>query len=404
MAQSKNGLSVNAYPPHLSTRSRALALAGLFLVALNLRPALTSVAPVLSRIGADLGLASIGLGLLTTLPVLCLGLAAPLAPRLARRIGSERAILVVLCVLAMALLMRPYFGSIGLFTGTAVAGGAIGIMGVLLPGLVKRNFPARIGIMTGLYTVALNLGASLGAGITEPLRLTFSGDWRPALAFWFIPAIIAALVWLTQTRSSHVPTTRKHKKRSLRHEPLAWQVTAYMGLQSSLAYIVFGWLPTILADRGMSSVAAGAALSISILIQVITAILAPTFGARMRDQRVVITAAMLATLVGLMGCIYAPMSGIWLWIVLLGLGQGGAFSMALTLLALRASDPETADELSSMAQGIGYIIAACGPLAIGLIYQFTGSWSATGILIGVIGLCATVAGLGAGRDRLVGDG
>lgn len=383
---------------------RIMALAGLFLVALNLRPALTSVAPVLSQIGTDFGLDSVGQGVLTTLPVLCLGLAAPLAPRLARRIGSERAVLGVLGILTLALLGRPYFNAIGLFIGTAIAGGAIGIMGVLLPGLVKRNFPGSIGLMTGLYTVALNVGASFGAGITEPLRLTFGDDWRPALAFWFTPAVIAAVVWFTQVRSSHVPTVRTHRRRGLRGDPLAWQVTAYMGLQSSLAYIVFGWLPTILADRGMSAVMAGAALSISILIQVITAIVAPTFGVRMRDQRALLAVVMVVTLIGLMGCIYAPMSSVWLWIVLLGLGQGGTFSMALTLLALRAADPETADELSSMAQGIGYVIAACGPLAVGLIYQFFGSWSATGGLLGAIGLIAIVAGLGAGRDRLVGDG
>src|SRR5699024_2478679 len=134
-----------------------LTLAGLLLVALNLRPALTSVAPVLSRIGHDFGLDSVGEGALTTLPVLCLGLAAPLAPRVARRFGSERAVLGVLGILTLAMLVRPYGGIVTLFVGTAIAGAAIGIMGVLLPGLVKRDFPGSIGLMTGLYTVALNL-------------------------------------------------------------------------------------------------------------------------------------------------------------------------------------------------------------------------------------------------------
>lgn len=257
-----------------SSARQLLTLAGLLLVALNLRPALTSVAPVLTRIGHDLGLASAGEGLLTTLPVLCLGLAAPLAPRLARRIGPERAVLAVLLVLAIALIGRPYVGTTGLFVGTAIAGAAIGIMGVLLPGLVKRDFPA-------------------------------------------------------------------------------------------------------------------------------TAIIAPAIGTRMRDQRPVITTVMIITLIGLAGCIYAPITSIWLWIVILGLGQGGAFAMALTLLALRAADSETAAELSGMAQGIGYVTAACGPLAVGLIHQFFGGWSAIGVLIGVIGAGAIAAGLGAGRDRLV---
>jgi len=384
-----------------SNGQRWLTLAGLLLVALNLRPALTSVAPVLTRIGQDLELSSAGQGVLTTLPVLCLGLAAPLAPRIARRIGSERAVLAVLALLTVAMILRPYIGGAGLFVGTAIAGASIGIMGVLLPGLVKRDFPRNVGFMTGLYTVALNLGASLGAGITEPMRLAFGDYWQPALAVWFTPALVAGLVWKLQMRAKHQSDQRKRGNRRLHHNLLAWQVTLYMGLQSSLAYIVFGWLPTILADRGMAPVAAGAALSVSILFQVITAIVAPTFGTRMRDQRAVITLSMIVATIGLMGCIYAPINSAWFWIVVLGLGQGGTFSLALTLLALRASDAETANELSGMAQGVGYIIAACGPLAIGMIHQYFNNWSAIGVLIGLIGAGATAAGLGAGRDRWV---
>lgn len=387
-----------------STVRRLLTLAGLLLVALNLRPALTSISPVLTRIGHDLGLASAGEGVLTTLPVLCLGMAAPLAPRLARRIGPERAVLAVLLLLAVALIGRPYVGVIGLFIGTAIAGGAIGVMGVLLPGLVKRDFPGNVGVMTGLYTMALNLGAALAAGTTEPLRQLLGNAWRPALAFWLVPAVIAALAWLAQMHTVRKPRPSSGARRRVHRDPLAWQVTAFMGLQSSLAYTVFGWLPTILADRGMAPVAAGLALSISILVQVSTAIIAPAIGTRMRDQRMVITTVMSVTVIGLLGCIYAPIASVWLWIVVLGLGQGGAFSMALTLLALRAADSETAAELSGMAQGLGYIAAACGPLAIGLIHQWFGSWSAIGVLIGIIGVAAITAGLGAGRDRLITGG
>ncbi|WP_415752834.1 CynX/NimT family MFS transporter [Salinisphaera hydrothermalis] len=398
------------FTPALMTDSRAasgpatrrlLTLAGLLLVALNLRPALTSVSPVLTRIGHDLGLASAGQGVLTTLPVLCLGLAAPLAPRLARRIGPERAVLAVLIVLAFALIVRPYTATAGLFLGTAVAGGAIGVMGVLLPGLVKRDFPNSIGLMTGLYTMALNLGASLAAGATEPLRLAFGDDWRAALAFWLAPAVIAAVAWIAQMHAVAKPRTGTGGPKRLYRDPLAWQVTAFMGLQSSLAYIVFGWLPTILADRGMAPVTAGLALSISILVQVASALVAPAIGARMRDQRAVLCVVLATTLAGLAGCLYAPIASIWLWIVVLGLGQGGSFSMALTLLALRAPDAETASELSGMAQGVGYVTAAFGPLAVGLIHQFFGSWSAIGGLLGVIGLAAMAAALGAGRDRQV---
>ncbi|MGN8160527.1 CynX/NimT family MFS transporter [Salinisphaera sp. RV14] len=380
---------------------RLLTLAGLLLVALNLRPALTSVSPVLTRIGHDLGLASAGQGLLTTLPVLCLGLAAPLAPRLARRAGPERAVLVVLIVLALAILVRPYSGEAGMFVGTALAGGCIGVLGVLLPGLVKRDFPDNVSVMTGLYTMSLCLGASLAAGATEPLRLLFSGAWRPALAFWLVLAVIAAVAWIAQMHTVRKPAAPSGGPRRVHRDPLAWQITAFMGLQSSLAYTVFGWLPTILSDRGMAAVSAGLALSVSILVQLASAIIAPAIGARMRDQRAVLTTVMLITLIGLGGCLYAPIGGIWFWVVVLGLGQGGTFSMALTLLALRAPNAETAAELSGMAQGVGYVLAALGPLAVGLIHQFFGSWSAVGVLVGLIGLAAIAAGLGAGRDRLV---
>lgn len=396
--------SIEHSAPHHSQESttrRLLSLAGLLLVALNLRPALTSVSPVLRRIGEDLGLASTGQGMLTTLPVLCLGLAAPLAPRLARRIGPERAVLAALIALAISMLARPYIGVAGLFVGTAIAGGCIGVMNVLLPGLVKRDFPSNIGLMTGLYTMSLNLGASLAAGVTEPLRISLGGNWHPALAFWLTPVVIAGVVWFAQMHDVPKPVNPDGGPRRIYRDPLAWQVTAFMGLQSSLAYVVFGWLPTILADRGMSPVFAGLALSISILIQATTAVAAPAIGARMQDQRAMLTLVVLTTLIGLSGCFYAPITSIWVWIVVLGLGQGGSFAMALTLLALRAPDSETAAELSGMAQGVGYVVAAIGPLAVGLLHQTFGGWAITGVLLNVIGLGAITAGLYAGRDRLV---
>ncbi|MCM2972906.1 CynX/NimT family MFS transporter [Larsenimonas suaedae] len=379
----------------------ALALVGLLLVAINLRPALTSVSPVLKNIAEGLSLSPAALGVLTTLPVVCLGLAAPLAPKLSRRIGPERTIFIILILLAVILLARPVTGTLGLFVFTALAGACIGIMNVLLPGIVKRDFPARVSLMTGLYTVALNLGASLAAGATEPLRQAFGNQWQPSLAFWLIPAVIAALVWIPQLRINHIPRVRQRDGHSLYRNALAWQVTLFMGLQSSLAYTVFGWLPTILQDRGVTPVTAGLALSVSILCQVITAIVAPLIGGRMNDQRAVLISVMLLTLCGLAGCLYAPIQSVWLWVVILGLGQGGTFSMALTLLALRAPDADTAAELSGMAQGFGYVLAAFGPLLVGLLHDWSGGWDVVGILLGLIGLGAMIVALGAGRNQLV---
>ena len=388
----------------LETRQAILSFIGLMLVALNLRPALTSIGPMLRTIGDSFTLSSSALGILTTLPVLFLGMAAPLAPKLASRLGIERTVLVILVVLALALLVRPYSGLAGLFIGTAIAGGCIGIIGVLLPGIVKRDFPNRASLMTGIYTAALCSGAAIAAGTTELLRELFDQQWRPALAFWLVPAVIAFVAWWFQLSDKRLGVkSEKPRGKSIYRDRLAWQIALYMGLQSSLAYAVFGWLPTILQDRGISAVEAGLALSVSILAQVVSAVAAPLIASQMRDQRAMIFLVMLLVVASLAGCIYGPMDQMWLWVVLLGLGQGGSFSLALTLLAVRARDVEGAGRLSGMAQSLGYIMAAFGPLLVGVLRDLFGGWQAAGGFLIAIGLGAALAGLSAGRDAYVLD-
>lgn len=384
-------------------RSTVLGLIGVMLVALNLRPALTSVSPVLSSIAESLSLSGVGKSVLTTLPVLFLGLAAPIAPWAARRLGVDRTVLLAVAMLAVILLVRPYTGTVGLFAGTIVAGGCIGVMGVLLPGIVKRDFPNAASLLTGVYTAVLCIGASAAAGMTEPLRVALGQAWQPALAFWLLPAVLAATVWWSQLGTKHVPQSKSRPAGALHRDALAWQVTFFMGLQSSLAYTVFGWLPSILQDRGIAPVDAGLALSVSIMTQIGTAIAFPWIGSHMRDQRLMVFLAVALTLAGIGGCIFAPVSGMWLWVVILGLGQGGTFSMALTLLAVRARDSDTAARLSGMAQGVGYTLAAFGPLVAGMLHDLFGTWSAAGIYLGVIGAAAMAAGLAAGRSRFVLD-
>jgi CP family cyanate transporter-like MFS transporter len=386
------------------TRQAILAFVGLMLVALNLRPALTSVGPVLRVIGESLSLSPSGQGVLTTLPVLFLGIAAPLSPKIARWLGIERAVLAIIVLLAAALIIRPYAGVTGLFAGTAIAGGCIGIVGVLLPGIVKRDFPNHASLMTGIYTAVLCLGASLAAGTAEPLRQWFGNNWQAALAVWMVPAVIAAAVWWAQLRGKQIPEALPvTSAKSLFRDRLAWQIAFYMGLQSSLAYTIFGWLPTILQDRGTDAVVAGLALSVSVMVQIITAIIAPWVSSYMRDQRAMIVLVMVLTMAGLAGCIYDSPSRMWLWVVILGLGQGGTFSMALTLLAVRARTPDIAARLSGMAQGFGYTLAALGPLCVGILHDLTGGWATAGLFLLLIGLLATVAGLGAGRNLYVLD-
>ena len=378
-----------------------LLLLGLVLVALNLRPALSSMAPVLGQVSEGLGLSASQAGLLTTLPVLCLGLFAPLAPVLARRFGSERVILGILLTLALGILVRSALGAVGVFVGSLMAGASIGIIGVLLPGIVKRDFPQHAGTLTGVYTMALCLGAAMAAGATVPLSTHFDDSWALGLGFWMLPALLAMLVWLPQARQGHGLHKVAYRVRGLWRDPLAWQVTLYMGLQSSLAYIVFGWLPSILIGRGLTATQAGLVLSGSVIVQLASSLAAPWLATRGKDQRLAIVIVMALTLGGLFGCLYAPIEGLWGWAILLGLGQGGAFSLALTLIVLRSRDAHVAANLSSMAQGFGYTLASMGPFAVGIVHDWTGGWSAVGWIFGVIGLGAIMAGLGAGRSLYV---
>ncbi|MDH4568647.1 CynX/NimT family MFS transporter [Pseudomonas sp. BN414] len=387
--------------PQALRGSTVLLLVGLVMVALNLRPALSSLAPMLNMVREATGLSATGAGLLTTLPVLCLGLFAPLAPMLARRLGSERTVLLILLTLAVGIVLRSLFPVAGLFVGSLVAGASIGIIGVLLPGIVKRDFPHIAGTMTGVYTMALCLGAALAAGATVPLAELLDDAWQPALAFWALPAVLAALIWLPQARQSQHAHRQAYKVTGLWRDPLAWQVTLYMGLQSSLAYIVFGWLPSILIDRGLSAVQAGLVLSGSVMVQLISALGAPWLATRGRDQRLAVLLVMGLTLAGLLGMLYAPLSGIWGWAAVLGLGQGGTFSIALALIVLRSKDAHVAANLSGMAQGVGYTLAAMGPLMVGVVHDLTEGWSAVGIIFVVISLAATAFGLGAGRNLYV---
>ena len=379
--------------------SRWLLIVGLVLASLNLRPALTSLSPVLTEVQHSLGLSSTAAGVLTTLPVLCLGLFAPLAPRLAQRFDAERTVLGALFVLAAGTALRGAFGIDGMFVGTLIAGAAIGVIGVLLPSLIKRDYEEHVGPMMGLYTMSLCLGVALSAGLTVPLKDIFGGDWRPALAAWGLFALLAAVAWWPQLRR-HTHQPLESPLGSLWRSPLAWAVTLYMGLQSSLAYAVFGWLPPILIDRGSTPLHAGAMLSMAAAVQLTTAFTGPWLAMRIgRDQRPTLLLMLALGLAGLLGCLYAPLTTLWPWIVLLGLGQGGQFSVALLLIVARSPDAQRAAQLSGMSQGVGYIIASLGPLAVGVLHDLTGGWTAVALLFIVITAAAAIAGWFAGQNR-----
>ncbi|MGH6859231.1 MAG: CynX/NimT family MFS transporter [Phyllobacterium sp.] len=391
-------------PPVFASRAAQIVTGlSLVLIAFNLRPLFSSASALLPEIVAGTGLSSFGAGVLTTLPILCLGLFAPLAPRLAQRIGAERTLLGVLVLLALGTALRGFSSLPLLFLGTTLAGACIAVGNVLLPGLVKRDFASRMGMMTGLYTMALCAGAAGAAGLTTPLQHMLGGSWSLALAIWAVPAVLVALIWFPHAFFRKVRT--KHagfRVEGLWRDRLAWQVTLFMGLQSSLAYCVFGWLSPILRDRGQDGVTAGLVVSVSVMVQVLTCLAIPSIAVRCKDQRLIGVLLVALATAGLLGMLFAPLFTVWVWAVIQGIGQGGLIALAMTIIVLRSPDSHVASHLSGMAQCVGYMLAAVGPLLVGLIHSLTGSYGATAVLFVLLGLSAAFFGWGAGRALHVG--
>ena len=378
------------------------------LIALNLRPAFSTVAPVLPEIMADTGLSATGASVLTTAPVLCLGLFGPLAPVLARRVGTERAMLIALSAVLLGTGLRGFASAPSLLAGSLLAGAGIGVGNVLMPGLLKRDFPGRGALMTGVYVMSLSVGAAFAAAVTAPLRAALGGWWAGALAVWTVPAaaamLAAGVVWAGRLGRAEGAAAASAAPRGagLWRDPLAWQVTLFMGLQSTLAYVVFGWMAPMLRSRGDSAVTAGLVVSVSVVFQIIASLPAPILAARLRRQSGPAAAAMLLTAASFVALLTVPLAWQWALAAVLGLAQGAAFSLAILLIMLRAGDSEAAARLSGMAQGVGYTMAAAGPLIVGVLHDRSGGWSGAGWLFAVVGVAAAAAGALAGRNRLVG--
>ncbi|MFE2379699.1 CynX/NimT family MFS transporter [Streptomyces sp. NPDC059398] len=384
-------------------------LVGIVLASLNMRAALASVSPLIGEISDTFGLSSTASSLVTSVPVLFLGVGAVIAPWLARRFGTEVVLLCALVLLGVGILVRVLPSVFALYGGGVLAGTAIALLNVLMPGLIKRDFPDRAASMTSVYTGAMIGGATLCAAASVPLEKAFGNSWQASLAFWSLLAAVAAVAWLPQVliargRTGHevrVAPAGTGPARSIWRSALAWQVTLFMGLQSLWSYVLIAWMPTIFTDHGMSRSAAGVIFAFNNLIQVAGAFGVPLLAGRMRSQRPLIVLVTSMVAVGYAGLMVAPVSGAWLWSAVLGVGQGGAVGLALTLIVLRSGDAQTAARLSGMAQTVGYLLAAVGPLTAGAVYQATGSWTLPIAL--VLGVCAValVVGLFAARDRRV---
>jgi CP family cyanate transporter-like MFS transporter len=374
--------------------------AAVLLAAVNLRGAVISIAPVLDFLRDDPGMSATVAGLLVSIPVLCFGLSASLAPPIARRLGNEGALIAALLVLAAGILVRVIHPLLAILVGTALIGLAIGVANVVVPTIVKREFPTRVGLMTGLYvTVMLGFGG-LVAAVMVPISQLPGMSVRAALGIWAVPALLAAVVWLPLRRSrrddpsvagglSAVP--------GLWRDPLAWQVTGFMTLQSLGYYAIAGWLPTLFTDKGMSAAGGGVMLAVASIATVPSSLATPIVADRCRTQHAVVVAAVAVTAVGLLGVLLAPTTAPALWMVLMGLGQGATLALGLTFIGLRSADGRHAAQLSGMVQTVSYLLAAAGPPIIGALHELTGGWTVPLIVLILLLVPMLLLGLGASR-------
>ena len=380
-------------------------LVGVVALAVNLRPAAVSVGPVLGEIRDDLSMSATMAGFVATLPVLCFAAFGALAPWAARRVGMHRTILGSLVALALGLALRAAASS----TATFIAASVVALAGmatanVLLPPLVKRHFPDRIGLITGVYTTVLSLGLTLAGTLTAPIA-DAAGGWRPGLAIWAGTAVLAALPWLgLVSHDSHlVPASHGQiTARRLLRSGLAWSMAVFFGCQSLQAYVVFGWLPQIFRDAGFSANEAGLLLGLTTATSIPLSLALPSVAARLPHQRGPILALCATYVVGYVGLIVAPVEGAALWAILIGAGTG-IFPLALLLIGLRARTSEGTAALSGFAQSVGYLFAAVGPVSVGAMYDATHAWTWPLVLLIATVIPLAVTGWIVGRPRYVED-
>lgn len=387
-----------------STGQNILLISGIILIAINLRPALASVGPLIGAIRDTTGLSNTMLGLLTTLPLLAFGVLSTLTPLFTRRIGIEGTLAAALVLLTVGLFLRVIPTNAALFGGTLLIGIAIAFGNVLLPSIVKRDFPNRTGIMTSVYSSMLGLGATIAAGVSVPLAFDYNWGWHWALGAWGVLSAIAFIVWMPQLKNLTLPRNNKSfitALKDLGNSKIAWQVALFMGLQSLAFYVILAWLPEILQDRGLTASSAGWMLSLSQGMGVFGTIILPTWAEKLNDQRGLVWMLLILELASLSGLLFPDPFLVGLWVSILGFSLGGSFGLALLFIVLRTSNSQTATELSGMAQSIGYLLAAVGPALFGGLHDLTGAWLVPFLLLFLVTIVKLFMGLGAGAPQKV---
>ncbi|WP_244213634.1 CynX/NimT family MFS transporter [Glutamicibacter nicotianae] len=404
------------FPKNHATLSKgfgALLILAIILASLNLRPAVTSLGALLDLVIDDLQMNGFVAGMITGVPPLCFALMGPLAPRLAGKRGPELVVAAAMAAVLLGIALRAVAPGTGFFllcTTLALAGIAVG--NILMPVLVKRWFPGKIGIVTGAYTTAVALGASGVAGIAVPVNQMLGGNWRLGLGFWAILALLALMLWLlvyfgmrnqiaAQQQLAGIATDGAGIG-PMRKNATAWWVALFFGGQSAVAYIFMGWLPKIFIDFGVSPAFAGSLLAILLGVGVPLSFVMPALAAKFSNQAPLVIFNGVVGIIAIIGMLLAPVQGAVLWAVLLGI-CGSNFPLALTMIGLKARTAAGVSKLSTFGQSAGYLMAFPGPFLVGVLHETSGSWVAPIWLIAGLIVFQTLVGIMAGRPRYIED-
>jgi len=375
-------------------------IAGILLFSANLRGLFTAVGPLLGTLQDAFGMGASEAGLLIALPLVVFCLVSPLAPRLARGLGLERALFLALGVMAVGIIVRALGPLWALYLGTAVLGAGIAIGNTLLPSLLKRDFPDQLTKLTAVYAITMGIGSAVASAVVVPL--SDAVGWRLSLGAFVILPLASALLWLPQLgrHSDIVRQTTPHAAESVKvwRSPLAWQVTLFFGVNSAVYYAVATWLPSILADAGFTQATAGTLHGVMQLATALPGLFLAPLVQRTRDQRGIAAALVSLGLVSIVGLCFVPGWAV-LWVSGFGLGVGGAFILALAFLGLRTRSADQTARLSGMTQSVGYVLSASAPVLFGALHDKTGSWSPVLAICALLCGLLIILGLAAGRDR-----
>ncbi len=385
----------------IRSRATAYSVIVFFLLAANLRPALTSVGPLLEAIRSSLGLSDTAAGLLSTLPLLIFAGFAPFAG-LGQVLGVERTLAVCLIFIVTGIAVRSLGSVAALFGGTAIFAIGIGIANVLMPSIIKKDYPHQIGTMTTAYVMVMTLTGALATGLAVPIAGYFAGGWRLSLGVWAIFAALTFALWLPETRKTNQPVRAREPSGATGAKPIwrsatAWQVTVFMGLQFLIYYVTISWMPLFLADHGESATQAGWLLTLFSVMAFAVGAVTPALLRHGRDQRALAVIASLVTALSVLGLLLAPsLAGLWLFVF--GSSFGITFILAFALIGMRTRDHRRAAALSTMSQATAYLIAAVGPVAFGWLRDSSTGWTAPMVSLLVVAIMQCAVGYSAGRD------